>query len=390
MIYTFFLSINIFVISINSNFNKTNINFTNKQNLKELELGNIVNNNLFQIPKKEILNKKTYNKIIVDKNKGIKIKEISFEQKISGKFKKDDDDNVNKFINNNNIYVNTYTKKDLNINNNIYTNTNKNLIKLNKNHNKNNKIKTINNIKFKTLKIPIPKPIKTNQNEINYKTYMAVTKSDLKEEGSSNHRRPYSNDKTKINNFREANLDKSLHKTKQFFYENKIRNNYENVIYEENKISFPNICYYNNNKNKTKSDDSDNKLLLKIDDINFNKSENSDRDCDMKKINEKIKELNKNKKNSIKINILRNNTNELLILHKTNSCISYKSNDTQKPLSSGKRINKEKKQLTFAIKDKNRKKNFPHNKTEKIIIQKYIPKRIKNNNDDILELINII
>ena len=84
---------------------------------------------------------------------------------------------------------------------------------------------------------------------------------------------------------------------------------------------------------------------------------------------------------------MRNNNNDLLILHKTNSFINFKSNDNQKPLSSGKRINKDKNQLTFINKDKTKKKYFPHNKTEKIIIQKYIPKRTKNNNDDILELI---
>jgi hypothetical protein len=262
-----------------------------------------------------------------------------------------------------------------------------NLIKLNKNIKKNKRIKTIINTKCKTLNIPIPKPIKSNQKDINYKTYMTTTKSDLKEEGSSNNRRPYSNDKTKIGNLRDINFDKSLHKTRQFFYENKIRNKFKNFIYEENKTTFPNFFYNNNNKNKLKSDNSNNKLQIKIDDLNLNKSENNDKDCEMKKINEKIKELDRSKKNNIKINILRNNNNDLLILHKTNSFTSYKSNDNQKPLSSGKRINKDKKQLTCINKDKSRKKYFPHNKAEKIIIERYIPKRTKNNNDDILELI---
>ena len=383
---------------INPIFSKTNTNFINDQNLKQLKLGSIVNSNLFKNTRKDFLKKQTYNNISFGKKKSFKIKEISFEQNISNKldindFEKAKNENINN-INNNNIYVNTYTKKDININTNNFMNRNKNtnLIKLNKNSNKNKKIKTIINTKCKTLQIPIPKPINSNQKDMNYKTYMTstTTKSDLKEEGSSNHRRPYSNDKTKMDNFREINIDKSLHKTKQFFYENKIRNKYKNIIYEENKISFPNIFYKNDNKNKFKSDDSYNKFHIKIDDINFNKSENSDKDCEMKKINGKIKELNRNKKNSIKINILRNNNNELLVLHKTNSFTSYKSNDNQKPLSSGIRINKEKRHLTFINKEKNRKKYFTHNKTEKNIIQKYIPKRTKNNNDDILELINII
>ena len=113
----------------------------------------IVKSNLFKIPKKDFLNKKTY-------NKSFKIKEISFEQNLSnkldinelGKIKKENEDN--KSINNN-IYANTYTKKDLNINSNIFANTykNMNLIKLNKNSNKNKKIKTIINTKYKTLKI---------------------------------------------------------------------------------------------------------------------------------------------------------------------------------------------------------------------------------------------
>ena len=378
---------------INNNiFSKTNTNFINKKNIKQLELGNIVNSNLFKIPKKDFLNKRTFNNnISLDKKKAFKIKEISFEQNISNKLninelRNKDEDNKN--VNNNNAYVNTYTKKDLNINTNIFTNKNMNLIKLNKKSNKNKRIKTIINTKCKTLKIPIPKPIKNNQKDINYKTYMAKTKSDLKEEGSSNLRRPYSNDKTKTDNFRDINLDKSLHKTKQFFYENKIRNKYKNIIYEENKTSFPNFFYNTNNKNKLKSENSYNKLQIKIDDININKSETSGRDCEMNKINEKIKDLNINKKNNIKINILRNNNNELLVLHKTNSFTSSKSNDNQNPLSSGKRINKEKRQLTCINKDKTRKKYFSHNKTEKMI-QKYIPKRTKNNNDDILELINI-
>ena len=65
---------------INPIFSKTNINFTNEQNLKQLELGNIVNNNLFKIPKKNFLKKKTYNNISLGKRKSFKIKEISFEQ----------------------------------------------------------------------------------------------------------------------------------------------------------------------------------------------------------------------------------------------------------------------------------------------------------------------
>ena len=379
---------------INPIFSKTNINFTNEQNLKQLELGNIVNSNLFKIPKKNFLHKQAYNNISLGKRKSFKTKEISFEQNLSnkldinelGKSKNED----NKCTYNNNIYVSTYTKKDLNINTNIYTNTNKNmnLIKLNKNINKNKRIKTIINTKCKTLNIPIPKPTKNNQKDINYKTYMTTIKSDLKEEGSTNNGRPYSNDKTKIGNFRDINLDKSLHKTRQFFFENKIRNKYKNIIFEENKTSFPNFFYNTNNKNKLKSDNSNNKLQIKIDDLNLNKSENSDRDCEMKKINEKIKELDRSKKNNIKVNILRNNNNDLLILHKTNSFTSYKSNDNQKPLSSGKRINKDKKQITCINKDKSRKKYFPHNKADKIIIERYIPKRTKNNNDDILELIN--
>ena len=359
-------------------------------------MGNIINSNLFKIPKKDFLNKQTYNNnISLDKKKALKIKEISFEQNVSnkldinelGKSKNEDNKNVNNI---NNAYVNTYTKKDLNINTNIFTNANKNmnLIKLNKKSNKNKRIKTIINTKCKTLKIPIPKPIKNNQKDTNYKTYMATTKSDLKEEGSSNLRRPYSNDKSKIDNCRDINFDKSLQKTRQFFYENKIRNKYKNIIYEENKTSFPNIFYNTNNINKLKSENSYNKLQIKIEDININKSETSGRDCEMKKINEKIKDLNINKKNNIKINILRNNNNELLVLHKTNSFTSNKSSDNQKPLSSGKRINKEKRQLTCINKDKTRKKYFSHHKTEKLM-QKYIPKRTKNNNDDILELINI-
>ena len=373
---------------INPIFSKTNTNFTNEQNLKQLELGKIVNSNLFKIPKKDFLNKKTY-------NKSFKIKEISFEQNLSnkldinelGKIKKENEDN--KSINNN-IYANTYTKKDLNINSNIFANTykNMNLIKLNKNSNKNKKIKTIINTKCKTLKISIPKPIRSNQKDNNYETYITTIKSDLKEEGLYNNRRPYSNDKTKFDNFKDINLDKSLHKTRQFFYENKIRNKYKNIIYEENKTSYQNFFYNTNNKNKIKKDNSYNKLRIKIEDIHLNKSENSDKDCEIKKINEKDKELDRKKNNNIKINILRNNNNELLSLHKTNSFINFKSNDSQKPLSSEKRINKEKKQLTSINKEKIKKKYFPHNKSEKITIQKYIPKRTKNNNDDILELIN--
>ena len=381
---------------INTIFSKTNTNFIKKQNIKQLELGNIINSNLFKIPKKDFLNKQTYNNnISLDKKKSLKIKEISFEQNVSnkldinelGKSKNEDNKNVNNI---NNAYVNTYTKKDLNINTNIFTNANKNmnLIKLNKKSNKNKRIKTIINTKCKTLKIPIPKPIKNNQKDTNYKTYMATTKSDLKEEGSSNLRRPYSNDKSKIDNCRDINFDKSLQKTRQFFHENKIRNKYKNIIYEENKTSFPNIFYNTNNINKLKPENSYNKLQIKIEDININKSETSGRDCEMKKIYEKIKDFNINKKNNIKINILRNNNNELLVLHKTNSFTSNKSSDNQKPLSSGKRINKEKRQLTCINKDKTRKKYFSHHKTEKLM-QKYIPKRTKNNNDDILELINI-
>ena len=179
---------------INTIFSKTNTNFIKKQNIKQLELGNIINSNLFKIPKKDFLNKQTYNNnISLDKKKSLKIKEISFEQNVSnkldinelGKSKNEDNKNVNNI---NNAYVNTYTKKDLNINTNIFTNANKNMnvIKLNKKSNKNKRIKTIINTKCKTLKIPIPKPIKNNQKDTNYKTYMATTKSDLKEDVSSN------------------------------------------------------------------------------------------------------------------------------------------------------------------------------------------------------------
>ena len=381
---------------INSIFNKENNNFKTDKNFKNLELGNIVNNNLFKKTKKILLNNMTYNNFKKRKSPTLKIKEISFEQNISCKSnskKLDKNKNEdNKCINT--IHLNTYTNKKIKnyiyINGNILNDINFKYMKTNKDI----QAQKINNNNFnKDLKI-------TNYNDNNNKDIIyknnLLNKNETKTNDSLIHnliiKRPYSNDKNIINNTKELNMNLSFNKTEQFFYKdknNKITNK-DNTL-QNNDLNSKNL-ESNNSLSKMKIN---NKLNIRVNldkfshknSINFNESEKKNEEY--KNINSKNNELNesKNKRNILKINNkthMRNN-NKDLFFYKLNSFTSYNENENKKPLSSIKRLINEKKHMNSFYKEKNNKKK---SKIEKVFIQKFEPKRFKNNNDDIIDLIN--
>ena len=382
---------------INSIFNKENINLKTEQNLKNLKLGKIVNNNLFKNSKKMLLNNMTYNHFKKKNSPTLKIKEISFDQNISSKSnsKKLDKNKIEDNKCKNTIYLNTYSNKKLNnninIKKNILNNININCMKVNRGKQAPNIF--INHFN-KALKIPKPN---NNYKNLIYKNYL-TNKNESKTNDNLvqtlNSKRPHSNDKNKINNSKKLNVNKLFNKTKQFFYKNKNIN----IINEDNIIQFQDI-----NSKKLGSNYSlpkmkiYNKLKIRINldklsfknSINFNESETNNDES--RNINVKIDELDeiKNKRKILKINNInninmRNNINDLLF-HKTNSFSSYNENINKKPLSSVKRLINEKNHMTSFNKERNNKKKC---KIEKIFIQKFASKRLKNNNDDIIDLIN--